>query len=179
MNFVETGIAGVVVVELEPRLDERGFLARSHSTTEFASRDLLANPVECSISYNAQVATLRGLHYQDQPRPDPKLIRCTRGSMYDVAVDLRSESPTYRRWFGVTLSADIRNALHVPAGCAHGFITLESHTEVFYMIGVSYAPGLARGVRWDDPAFAIDWPLEPLLMSERDRSFPDYAQGAD
>ena len=174
MRFVETGIEGVVVVELEPHVDERGFFARSHSVEEFAGQGLLSNPVECSISFNEHAATLRGLHYQDQPRPDPKLVRCTRGSMFDVAVDLRPGSTTYCEWFGLTLSAESRKSLHVPAGCAHGFITLEEHTEVFYMIGERYDPGLARGVRWDDPAFAIDWPVGPARISARDLAFPRF-----
>lgn len=174
MNILETDIKGVVVVELEPIHDERGFFARSHSIEEFAELGLLSNPVECSISYNKDVATLRGLHYQTAPKPDPKLVRCTQGSVFDVAVDLRPGSPTHCRWFGVELSAGNHKALHVPAGCAHGFMTLESNTEVFYMIGAAYEPELARGARWDDPAFGIDWPQKPTRMSTRDAHLPDY-----
>lgn len=176
MRFVDTPIEGVVVVEPDLMKDERGFFARTHSVAEFEERGLLSHPIESSVSYNSRPATLRGLHYQAEPRPDPKLVRCTSGSMFDVAVDLRVSSPTYCQWFGITLSSDTRTALHVPAGCAHGFVTLKPHTEVFYMIGEEYDPTLARGVRWDDDAFAIDWPIQPQVMSSRDRDYPDYTR---
>lgn len=175
MKFEETAIPGVVVIDLNPIDDERGFFARSYSREAFASRGLLVDSVEMNISYNAKAATLRGLHYQAEPYPDPKLVRCTRGSIFDVAVDIRPDSPTFCRWFGTSLSADRRNALHIPAGCAHGFITLEDDTEVFYVMGEQYHAKLARGIRWDDPAIGIRWPIDPVVVSARDAAHPGVA----
>lgn len=175
MKFVETPIAGVVVVELETHRDERGFFARSYSPDEFAARGLLSQPVDVNISLNLEAGTLRGMHYQAEPMPDPKLVRCTSGEMFDVAIDLRPDSPTLGTWFGVTLTALNRKALHVPAGCAHGFITLADNTEVLYLMGERYVADLARGVRWDDPAFGITWPLQPSVISDRDAKYPDFS----
>lgn len=174
MKFLATSIAGVVVVELEELPDERGMFARTFSKDEFAARGLLHEPVEANLSFNHAAGTLRGMHYQAEPHPEAKLVRCTRGSMFDVAVDLRPDSPSYCRWFGVTLAADERNALHIPPGCAHGFVTLEDATEVLYLMGERYYPELARGVRWNDPAFGIEWPVAPAVISGRDAAFEDF-----
>jgi len=174
LNFHATPIAGVCVVELDLLSDERGFLARSYAQDAFTERGLLAQTTEANVSFNERAATLRGMHYQAEPHPDPKLVRCTRGSMWDVALDLRPGSTTYLEWFGTTLSSENRNALHIPAGCAHGFITLEPSTEVLYLMGARYHADLARGVRWDDPAFRIDWPLQPAAISSRDAAFTNF-----
>jgi len=172
--FTETELPGVVVVELEKLQDERGFFARSFCSEEFAGHGLVSHFPQANISYNREKGTLRGLHYQADPKPEPKLVRCTRGAIFDVAVDLRSDSPSYCRWTARELSADNHLGLYIPAGCAHGFVTLEDDSEVSYLMGESYHPGLARGVRWNDPAFAIDWPLAPAVVSERDAGYPDF-----
>ena len=174
MIFSETGLEGVVVIELDPHHDARGSFARSFSAATFEAQGLLTRPVEANIARNHEASTLRGLHYQREPHPDPKVVRCTSGSIFDVAVDLRAESRTYLQWVGVELTARNAKALHVPAGCAHGFLTLEDDTEVSYLMGETYRPELAAGVRWNDPAFGIAWPKEPAVMSERDSNFPDF-----
>ncbi len=175
MIFTETEIPGVHVVDLEKIGDERGFFARSFCAEEFARRGLHSQFPQANISFNRARGTLRGLHYQAEPKPEPKLVRCTRGSIYDVAVDLRLDSPAICRWIGRVLSGESHTALYVPPGCAHGFVTLEDDSEVSYLMGETYHPDLARGVRWNDQAFAIDWPLEPVVISERDASYPDFA----
>ena len=152
--------------------DERGFFARSFCAEEFAAHGLAANMPQCSVSFNSRRGTLRGLHYQADPHAEEKLVRCTAGAVFDVIVDLRAGSPTRGRWFGVELTADNRRSLFVPKGFAHGFITLADCSEVLYMISVPHAPGSARGVRWNDPAIAIDWPLQPEHMSDRDAAYP-------
>lgn len=174
MNFVETPIQGVVVIELEPLRDERGMFARSFSADEFGERGLLDQVVEANVSHNTQVGTLRGMHYQAAPYPDPKIMRCTSGAVYDVAVDLRAGSGTYCRWFGTVLAASEGTALHVPAGCAHGYLTLDPGTTVAYLMGERYHSELSQGVRWDDPTFGIEWPFEPSVISARDAAFPDH-----
>lgn len=175
MIFTETGIPGVVVVELEKLGDERGFFARSFCAGEFARSGLHSRFPQANISFNKAMGTLRGLHYQAEPKPEPKLVRCSRGAIFDVAVDLRPGSPTCGRWTSHELNDENHKGLYVPPGCAHGFMTLEDDSEVFYLMGESYHPNLARGVRWNDPAFAIDWPLEPVIISERDAGYPDFA----
>ncbi len=175
MNFTETEIPGVYVVDLEKLHDERGFVARSFCAGEFAQRGLHSHFPQANISFNKARGTLRGLHYQAEPKPEPKLVHCTRGAIYDVAVDLRPDSPGYRRWVGRELSGENHTALYVPPGCAHGFVTLEDDSEVSYLMGETYDPDLARGVRWNDPAFAIDWPLEPVVISERDAGYAYFA----
>jgi dTDP-4-dehydrorhamnose 3,5-epimerase len=172
--FADTEISGVVVVDLERIEDDRGINARSFCAEAFADRGLCAGFVQANISFNRQRGTLRGMHYQAEPEPEPKLVRCTRGAIYDVAVDLRTDSPTRCRWVGRELTADNHRALFIPAGCAHGFVSLVDNTEVFYLMGAVYDPALARGVRWNDPAFAIVWPMEPTTLSERDASYPDF-----
>ena len=175
MIFSETAIPGVVVVELERLEDERGFFARAFCAEEFAAHGLVASFVQANLAHNTRRGTLRGLHYQAAPAPETRLVRCTRGAIFDVAVDLRPESASYCRWTGHQLDARNHRALYIPAGCAHGLLTLEDHSEVSYLMGAAYAPELARGVRWNDPAFAIDWPFEPAVISRRDAGFPDFA----
>ena len=175
MKFTPTDIAGLLVIETEPIADERGNFARSFCKVEFLEAGLgTFAPVQMNISRNARMGTLRGMHFQDEPTPDPKVVRCTRGRVYDVAVDLRPDSATFCEWFGLELTADRQNALYVPAGCAHGFITLEDDSEVFYLMGAPYVPELARGVRWDDPAFGIHWPIPPVTIAARDAEYPDF-----
>jgi dTDP-4-dehydrorhamnose 3,5-epimerase len=175
MNIRPTALGGVLVVSPNVNADERGSFARTYDAASFAAAGLPIAWPQCNTSWNARKGTLRGLHYQAEPRPDPKLVRCTRGRIFDVAVDLRKNSPSFGRWTGVELTADNRDALAIPAGCAHGFLTLEDDCEVFYMMGEVYVPELARGVRWNDPAFAIKWPGAPTTMSERDASWPDFS----
>ena len=174
MTFAETAVVGAWVVEPERLSDERGFFARTWDAEIFAERGLDARLAQCSVSYNARRGTLRGMHYQVAPHEEAKLVRCTRGSIFDVAVDLRPGSKTFRRWFGVELSADNRLAVYVPGGCAHGFLTLSDDSEVAYQISEFWAPDAGRGVRFDDPAFAIEWPEEVVVVNERDSTYPDF-----
>jgi dTDP-4-dehydrorhamnose 3,5-epimerase len=174
MIFKGTDIDGVWVIEPERHDDERGFFARTWEPEEFTERGLNSDLAQCSISYNRQRGTLRGLHYQAAPHEEAKLVRCTAGAIFDVAVDLRPDSPTFRDWFGVELSAENRLALFVPEGCAHGFLTLADDSEVHYQISQAYVPDAGRGVRWDDPAFAIRWPSEVVVINERDKSYADF-----
>lgn len=161
----------MVVLDVEPHPDERGLFARIWCVDELRAHGLDPRIVQSSISYNKQKGTLRGMHYQAEPHEETKSVRCTAGAIYDVAVDLRRSSETYRRWTAVELTAANRRTLYVPRGVAHGFITLTDDAEVLYQMGVAYVPGAARGVRWDDPAFGIEWPMEPRVISERDRTF--------
>lgn len=174
MTFHETKLEGVIEVHIEHKCDERGFFARSWCKNEFENHGLQAQLVQCSISFNNRRGTLRGMHFQAEPYPETKLVRCTRGSIYDVIVDLRPHSQTFKKWIGVILSAASRNMIYIPPGCGHGFLTLEDETEVFYQMSEFYHPVLARGVRWDDPAFQICWPSEVEVISERDRTYPDF-----
>jgi dTDP-4-dehydrorhamnose 3,5-epimerase len=177
MIFTETSVSGAFVVDLEPKEDERGFFARNFDPIEFARYGLNPHVEQCSISFNAHAGTLRGMHFQLPPHEEAKLVRCTRGALYDVALDLRPDSPSYLRWAGVELNAENRRMLYVPEGCAHGFQTLVDQTEVSYQVSASYAPGAEAGVRWDDPAFGISWPeAERRLLSEKDQRWPDYAR---
>jgi dTDP-4-dehydrorhamnose 3,5-epimerase len=154
--------------------DERGFFARSWCEREFREHGLNSELVQCSISFNKERGTLRGVHYQAAPNPEAKLVRCTRGSLYDVALDLRPDSSTYLKWTAAELSAENHRALYIPEGCAHGFLTLEDQTEVLYQMSEFYYPEAARGVRWNDPAFGIEWPGKVEVISERDRIYPDF-----
>lgn len=174
MKFTATAIDGVLLLETEPMTDDRGDFARSYCADEFAAAGLDFTPVQMNISRNRLRGTLRGLHYQDAPHPDPKIVRCTRGRIFDVAVDLRPDSGTFCRWVSAELSPGNQTALIVPAGCAHGFITLEDDSDVQYLMGARYVPDLARGVRWDDAAFAIAWPLQPVALAPRDAAYPDF-----
>jgi dTDP-4-dehydrorhamnose 3,5-epimerase len=160
----------------EPRQDERGFFARTWCERECGERGMNLHVAQCNVSFNKKVGTLRGLHYQAAPFEEAKLVRCTHGSIYDVIVDLRPASPTFKRHLAVVLSAGNRRALYVPEGCAHGFQTLEDDTEVFYQMSAPYSADHARGVRWDDPAFGIEWPAAERNMADRDRAYPDFAR---
>jgi dTDP-4-dehydrorhamnose 3,5-epimerase len=173
MRFTETKVAGAFLIEPEPVADERGFFARAWDRAELETRGLDAGLAQCSISFSHRRGTLRGLHYQVAPHQEVKLIRCTQGAIWDVALDLRADSPTYGAWFGTELSAANRAMLYIPRGCAHGQLTLTDSTEVFYQISAPYAPEAARGVRFDDPAFGIEWPIEVEVINDRDRSYPD------
>jgi dTDP-4-dehydrorhamnose 3,5-epimerase len=175
VRFVPVGIDGAYVVELEPIEDERGFFARAWCREEFGERGLNPNLSQCSLSRNTRAGTLRGLHFQRAPHEEAKLVRCTRGVVFDVAVDLREHSPTRGEWFGTMLDASRGAALYIPEGCAHGFQTVTDDTDVLYMISHEYSPESAGGVRWDDPAFGIAWPeAEDRTISERDRAWPDF-----
>jgi dTDP-4-dehydrorhamnose 3,5-epimerase len=175
MRLCETQLKGLHLVEVTPHADDRGLFARVYDEDNFSAAGLPCDWPQSSLSFNTARGTLRGLHYQADPHPEPKLVRCARGRIYDVAVDIRAASPTFCQWFGVELCADVRNALYIPAGFAHGFITLEDASEVHYQIGERYRPELARGFRWNDPAFSISWPIEPRVISERDAAYPDFA----
>src|SRR5579871_2673391 len=161
MIFRETEIKGVFEIDLEIKADERGFFARSWCRQEFTEHGLNAEIAQCNISVNSRRHTLRGLHFQAAPHQEAKLVRCTRGSLYDVALDLRPHSATFMRWTAAELTADNRRALYIPEGCGHGFITLEDDTEIFYQMSESFHPESARGLRWNDPAFGIQWPALP------------------
>jgi dTDP-4-dehydrorhamnose 3,5-epimerase len=174
MRFTPTELAGVVVVDFEPLADERGFFARSFCRDEFAAHGLRTDVIQCNVSFNRRRGTLRGMHFQVAPLAEAKLVRCTRGRLLDVVVDLRPGSASFCRWIGVELGGDAtrHRALYVPEGFAHGFQTLEDDTEVFYQMFERYSPEHARGVRWDDPAFGIRWPLPDPILSDRDRTYP-------
>ncbi|MBK9170093.1 MAG: dTDP-4-dehydrorhamnose 3,5-epimerase [Bryobacterales bacterium] len=174
MIFTQTKLPGVVEVALDEHADDRGFFARAWCTGEFETHGLPARIVQCNVSFNKRKGTLRGMHYQDIPWQEAKLVRCTSGAIYDVVVDLRPSSATFRSWLGVVLSAENRRMLHIPEGCAHGFLTLEDRTEVFYQMSEFYHPEAARGFRWNDPAFGISWPMEPVVISGRDSTYPDF-----
>jgi dTDP-4-dehydrorhamnose 3,5-epimerase len=176
MRFIETPLRGAWEIELDLLCDERGWFARTFDAEEFRERGLNPDVVQCNASFNARPGTVRGLHYQVDPHGEPKLIRCARGAIFDVAVDLRRDSPTHCGWHGVELSAENRRALYLPPGLAHGFQTLAEDSEVLYQMGHRYAPDAAEGVRWDDPAFGIEWPQPSgeRTISDRDRAYPDY-----
>ena len=176
MLFQSTKLAGVVGIRLEPKCDARGFFARSWCQREFESHGLNPRLAQCNISSNTRKGTLRGIHYQAAPYQEVKLVRCTRGAVYDVVVDLRPDSPTFKEWVAVTLTARKQDMIYVPEGCAHGFLTLEDETEVFYQMSEFYHAEAARGVRWNDPAFQIVWPIEIAVISERDRTYPDFRE---
>ncbi len=175
MRFTELSLAGAFLIDMEPRHDERGLFARAWCRREFEAHGLSTVIEQCNVSFNSKCGTLRGLHYQVAPHEEIKLIRCTRGAIYDVIVDLRPVSATFGRWFGTELTAENRRMLYIPQGMAHGFLTLRPDTEVYYQISVPYVAPAARGVRWDDPAFGIVWPGPVEVISERDRTFPDFA----
>jgi dTDP-4-dehydrorhamnose 3,5-epimerase len=174
MVFHQSKISGVFEIDLELKPDERGFFARTWCEEEFKARALNSRVAQCSVSFNAQRGTLRGMHYQAVPYAETKLVRCTRGAIYDVVVDLRPQSATFKNWIAVLLTAENHRMVYVPGGCAHGFLTLEHQTEVFYQMTEFYNAESARGVRWNDTAFQIEWPEEVQVISERDRTYPDF-----
>ena len=175
MRFQETRLQGAFIIEPERNEDERGFFARVFCVEEFGAHGLETNLVQCSISYNKQRSTLRGLHYQVAPHEEVRLVRCTMGAVYDVVLDLRPPSSTFKQWIAAELTSENRRILYVPKGFAHGFLTLEDNCEVFYQMSEFYYNENAQGVRWDDPAFGIQWPGPVQLISERDRSFKDFS----
>lgn len=174
MRFLATDIAGVVIVEAEPHTDDRGGFARLHCPQAFAAAGIPFAPAQTSLSTNPARHTLRGLHLQRHPHAETKLVRAVRGRVFDVAVDLRPDSPTHRHWTATELSATNLRGLFIPEGVAHGFLTLEPDSDVLYQIAPAYAPGHAAGVRWNDPAFGIAWPAAPALLSPTDAAYPDY-----
>ena len=175
MTFTDTSISGAYLIGPEPRRDERGFFARLWCRDEFARRGLNAAFVQCNDAFSAQRGTLRGLHYQAAPHQEVKLIRCVRGAVFDVIVDVRPDSTTYLAWFGAELTAENRAMLYVPEGCAHGYLTLTDGSEVVYPVSAPYEPGAERGIRWNDPRFGIEWPLtDGLTVSPKDEQWPDF-----
>jgi dTDP-4-dehydrorhamnose 3,5-epimerase len=174
MKFHKAKIAGVFEVCLEPRTDDRGFFARAWCQKEFEARGLNSKVVQCNISRNTRKGTLRGMHYQAHPFSETKVVRCTRGAVYDVVLDLRPESKTFKQWVSVVLTEESGNMVYIPDGCAHGFLSLKDGSDVFYQMSEFYNPEAARGVRWDDDAFGIVWPEKVEVISERDRTYPDF-----
>jgi dTDP-4-dehydrorhamnose 3,5-epimerase len=172
MIFNEIRLAGVYLIDIERRADQRGFFARTWCKSEFADRRLVTDFVQHSISFNTMAGTLRGLHFQRSPHSETKLVRCVRGALYDVVVDLRPQSPTFRQWAAFELTAESRSTLYIPSGFAHGFQTLEPNTEASYMISTAYVPDAGAGIRYDDPALGVEWPMPVSCLSEQDRSWP-------
>jgi dTDP-4-dehydrorhamnose 3,5-epimerase len=172
--FTETQLQGAFIIEPERLEDTRGFFARTWCRREFEDQGLNSRLVQCSISFNNKKGTLRGMHYQTPPYAEAKLVRCTSGSIYDVLIDLRPESSTFKQHCAIVLSADNRKLLYVPENFAHGFQTLEDNTEIFYQMSEFYAPESAQGVRWNDPAFSIEWPDDKRIIVERDQEYPDF-----
>jgi dTDP-4-dehydrorhamnose 3,5-epimerase len=173
MTFEPTGLDGAWILHLEPHDDDRGFFARVWCAEEFRARGMKNALAQCSLSFSRAAGTLRGMHLQAPPAEEAKVVRCVRGAVYDVLLDLRPHSPSYRKWIARELTADNRMSVYVPEGFAHGFLTLTDDTEVLYLISAPHAPALVRGVRWNDPAFGIRWPRTPVVISDRDRNYPD------
>ncbi len=175
MLFTETKLKGVFVIEPHLLEDDRGFFARTWCQRELVAQGLNPHLVQCSISFNKKKGTLRGMHYQVSPHEEVKIVRCTKGAIHDVIIDLRRESPTFKQYVAVVLKADNRKMLYIPERFAHGFQTLEDDTEIFYQMSEIYEPTCARGVKWNDPAFAIEWPPAERLIIERDQTYPDFS----
>jgi dTDP-4-dehydrorhamnose 3,5-epimerase len=178
MIFKQTAIEGTYLIEIERREDERGFFARAWCKSEFEAHGLNADFVQANLVVTRRKGTLRGLHYQIAPFEEAKLVRCARGAIFDVIVDLRPDSPTYGRWSGVELKAETYRMIYVPEGCGHGYQALSDDAEVFYQVSQVHAPEAEQGVRCDDPVFAIEWPLEPVALSGKDRAWPNYVVAA-
>lgn len=174
MIFTETKLKEAFIIEIEKIYDERGFFARSWCENEMKAHELNINIRQANISFNKTKGTLRGMHYQIAPYQEAKLVRCTSGSIFDVIIDLRKNSPTYRQWTGVELTQENYKMLYIPEDFAHGFITLKDNTEISYFMSEFYVPGAGATIRWDDPLFNIQWPLQPVVMSEKDRNQPDF-----
>lgn len=174
MKFTETELEGAFIVEPELLEDERGFFARTWCQKEFEQHGLLTDLVQCNVSFNRRKGTLRGMHFQVAPHEESKLVRCTKGAIHDVIIDLRPNSQTHKKWLSVVLTAENRKMIFIPEGLGHGFLTLTDNTEVFYQMSEFYSPECACGVRWNDPAFDIDWPAEVIVISEKDMHYPDY-----
>lgn len=178
MKFVETKIPDVFKIAAEPHVDERGMFARLYCPGEFCRAGINFNPSQINVSRNNAKHTLRGMHFQNAPFAESKVVRVVRGLAYDVVIDLRPESPAYLGWIGLELSAQSAEAVFIPEGCAHGFLTIEPDTDVLYQMGCMYQPGHARGFRWDDPIFGITWPADPMVIDTKDRSWPDYVKAS-
>jgi dTDP-4-dehydrorhamnose 3,5-epimerase len=176
MKFLKTKLEGSYVIETEPICDGRGFFARTFCEKEFSDNGIYFNIAQCNTSHNKKKSTLRGMHYQAVPHQEAKLVACIKGSICDVIIDLRSDSPTYCQWFSVELTLDNKKMLYVPKGFAHGYQTLEDDTIVSYFVSEFYQPGSEKGVRWNDSAFSIDWPLEPQIISSKDSNYPDFVK---
>lgn len=176
MHFNETGVFGAKVIDPTPHKDNRGQFMRAWCSREFTEHALDFLPVQANIGLSFKKGTIRGMHFQDAPALEAKLVRCTRGSMFDVVLDLRLHSRSYGKWYGIELSAENGRMLYVPEGCAHGYQTLEDQTEMYYMASQFYTPSAARGVRYDDPAFNIQWPLDATVVSDQDRKWPLYGE---
>lgn len=174
MIFTETKLAGAYLIQPELKTDERGFFARVWCQQEFQAQELESNLVQCNISYNKIKGTLRGMHYQITPYQEVKLVRCTQGAIYDIIIDLRPDSPTFKQWLGIELTASNRYLLYIPKGFAHGFQTLTDDTEVFYQMSQFYQPEAARGIRWNDPSFDLSWLVPITIISEKDKHYPDF-----
>ena len=174
MIFSETSLNGLYIIDLLRLEDERGYFARSWCQREFAEHGLNSQLVQCNISFNRRRGTLRGMHYQTAPYEEAKLVRCTQGALYDVVIDLRPVSQTFKRWFAVELTSENQRALYIPEGFAHGFQTLIDNTEVFYHMSEFYHPESAKGIRWNDSEFGIEWPIDALVISEKDNSYPNW-----
>jgi dTDP-4-dehydrorhamnose 3,5-epimerase len=176
MKFKETHLKGAFVIEMEPRADERGFFARAFCKRELAQAGLNGEIVQINNSLSRHQGTLRGIHYQLAPKAEEKIVRCIRGALYDAIVDMRPDSPTFLRHFGVELTAENRQALYVPKGFGHAFLSLQDDTEALYMVTEFYAPDRERGLRYNDPQLAIPWPITPAIVSDKDRSWPDFSR---
>ena len=175
MKFTETGLDGAFVIEIEPRLDERGFFARGWCRREFEAAGIRINFVQANIAFSKNKGTLRGMHFQRAPHAESKLWRCVRGAIFDVMIDLRLNSPTFKKWFGIELTSDNHKMTLIPEGFAHGYLTTADNTEVFYLVSAFYTPEAEGGVRWDDPAFGVRWPMtDNLIISEKDKNWPDF-----
>ncbi len=178
MKFRKTPLSGVIVVDLDRHEDDRGFFARSFCEKEFSEQGIASRFVQCNVSFNKRKGTLRGMHYQAAPHEEDKLVRCTMGAVHDIVVDIRPGSPTYLKHFAIELSASNRTALFVPRGFAHGFQVLKDESEVFYQMSEFFHPESARGLRWDDPALRLGWPLRDPILSDRDRGYPLLGKSA-
>ena len=174
MIFTETPLGGAYLIDLEMQGDERGFFARAFCAREFADHGLARDMVQANNSLSSQKGTLRGMHYQLAPKAETKLVRCLRGALHDVILDLRSGSPTFGQSFGADLTADNRRMMYVPKGFAHGFITLADNTEAYYLVDEFYAPECERGIRWNDSRFTVQWPIQPVVISEKDQNFRNF-----
>jgi dTDP-4-dehydrorhamnose 3,5-epimerase len=179
MKFTQTNLPGSFIIDPHRHDDPRGFFTRTWSRREFLENGCDPDLLECNVSFNHKAGTLRGMHLQIEPHGQPKLVRCTRGAIWDAIVDLRPDSPTFRKWLGVELTADNHRELYIPKGFAHGFMTLADNSEVFYQMGGAYNAAASRGVRWNDPAFAIAWPRDPAVIIDRDATYPDFTGALD
>ena len=176
MKFTEINLKGAFVIELEKREDERGFFARTWDVNEFEANGIYRIPIQASISFSSKKGTIRGIHYQVAPYEESKLIRCVRGAIYDVVIDLRPKSPTYKKWFGIELNEDNKLMLFLPEGFAHGFLTLEDNTEVTYQVSAFYSFESERVIRYNDPTFNIKWPIDVTIISKKDKNYPDFKE---